>query len=144
MKNSNLNKFQLLIVLMLLLGISMGLTYAGSPENNNYQQWKSEQQVQDQSLKTASKSASANTASSNHYLSKPRLSASQNDNSQKIKLNSASTEQFQQLNGIGQKKAEAIVAYRTKNGKFKSIEEIQEVKGIGPAIFAKNKDRLAL
>jgi ribonucleoside-triphosphate reductase len=41
-------------------------------------------------------------------------------------------------------KAEAIVAYRAKNGKFKSIEEIQQVKGIGPAIFAKNKARLAL
>nr|MBP6353841.1 helix-hairpin-helix domain-containing protein [Acinetobacter sp.] len=80
--------------------------------------------------------------SSSHYLSKPALSSA--SNSQKIKLNSASAELFQQLSGIGQKKAEAIVAYRSKNGKFKSIDEIQDVKGIGPAIFAKNKDRLAL
>ncbi|MEG2922081.1 MAG: transporter, partial [Acinetobacter sp.] len=27
---------------------------------------------------------------------------------------------------------------------FKNIEELQQVKGIGPALFAKNKDRLAL
>ena len=52
--------------------------------------------------------------------------------------------QLQELSGIGLKKAEAIIAYRQKNGKFKNIEELQQVKGIGPALFAKNKDRLAL
>ncbi|WP_368738733.1 ComEA family DNA-binding protein [Escherichia coli] len=46
--------------------------------------------------------------------------------------------------GIGQKKAEAIIEYRQKNGKFKTIEDIQQVKGIGPTLFAKNKDKLAL
>ena len=153
MKNRSLNKFQLLMVLMLLLGISIGMSYAASPVNSNYQQWKSEQ------LKTQDQQRPAASALQNHYLSKPALSqststssssansksvSSASANSQKIRLNSASAEQFQQLSGIGQKKAEAIVDYRSKNGKFKSIEQIQEVKGIGPAIFAKNKERLAL
>lgn len=159
MKNRSLNKFQLLMVLMLLLGISIGMSYAASPANSNYQQWKSEQQNQDRQLKTQDQQRPAASALQNHYLSKPvlsqstsTLSSSENSksassasaNSLKIRLNSASAEQFQQLNGIGQKKAEAIVDYRSKNGKFKSIEQIQEVKGIGPAIFAKNKERLAL
>jgi competence protein ComEA helix-hairpin-helix repeat region len=48
------------------------------------------------------------------------------------------------LHGIGQKKAEAIVQYRKSNGLFKSIDDIQQVKGIGPALFAKNKAKLAL
>ncbi|MFW2709547.1 ComEA family DNA-binding protein, partial [Acinetobacter baumannii] len=40
--------------------------------------------------------------------------------------------------------AQAIVEYRQKNGSFKNIDEIKNVKGIGPAIFEKNKSRLAL
>lgn len=39
---------------------------------------------------------------------------------------------------------QAIVAYRQKQGPFKSIDELQQVRGIGPAIFAKNKTRLGL
>ncbi|MDU3122483.1 MAG: helix-hairpin-helix domain-containing protein, partial [Acinetobacter baumannii] len=41
-------------------------------------------------------------------------------------------------------KIQAIVEYRQKNGSFKNIDEIKNVKGIGPAIFEKNKSRLAL
>ena len=139
MKNNNINKFQLLIWLMLLVSMRISYVNAEQPSKVSYQQWKSEQQSQDRQLK---KAPTTNTTSSSHYLSKPALSSA--SNSQKIKLNSASVELFQQLSGIGKKKAEAIVAYRSKNGKFKSIDEIQDVKGIGPAIFAKNKDRLAL
>jgi len=43
------------------------------------------------------------------------------------------------LNGVGIAKAEALVAYRTANGKFSSAEQIVNVKGIGKAIFEKNK-----
>jgi competence ComEA-like helix-hairpin-helix protein len=62
----------------------------------------------------------------------------------KISLNQASVDQLQQLQGVGLKKAQAIVAYRQKQGPFKTIDELQQVRGIGPAIFAKNKTRLGL
>ncbi|MEK5761141.1 helix-hairpin-helix domain-containing protein, partial [Acinetobacter variabilis] len=48
------------------------------------------------------------------------------------------------LSGVGEKKAQAIVEYRNKNGKFNSIEDLQKVKGIGPKLFEKNKSRLTL
>ena len=63
----------------------------------------------------------------------------------KINLNSATAAELEKgLLGIGAKKAQAIVEYRKQNGKFQSIEELQQVKGIGPALFAKNKHKLAL
>lgn len=43
------------------------------------------------------------------------------------------------INGIGPKKAEAIVAYRNAKGPFKSIEELTNVKGIGLKLIEKNK-----
>ena len=46
------------------------------------------------------------------------------------------------LNGIGLKKAEAIVTYRTENGNFKSLEDLQMVKGIGAKTVEKNKDEI--
>ena len=48
------------------------------------------------------------------------------------------------LNGVGIKKAEAIIAYREQKGKFTSPEQLLEVKGIGQATLDKNKDKIKL
>ncbi|MFZ0023928.1 ComEA family DNA-binding protein [Acinetobacter sp.] len=124
-----------------LLSCWLGFIFIGTAHATatDYMEWKTQQQQHDARLKK--KAAVTTSSESNHYLAKPALSASAAD---KISLNNATVEQLQQLNGIGQKKAEAIIEHRQKNGKFKSIEEIQLVKGIGPALFAKNKAKLAL
>jgi len=44
------------------------------------------------------------------------------------------------LKGVGQTKAEAIVAYREKNGAFKSVDDLVKVKGIGDKTVAANRD----
>ena len=48
------------------------------------------------------------------------------------------------MKGVGLKKAEAIVAYRKKNGKFKSIDELSKVKGIGKKTVAKNRKAIGV
>lgn len=46
------------------------------------------------------------------------------------------------INGIGPKKAEAIVIYRKQKGPFKSVQDLTKVKGIGLKIIEKNKSDL--
>ena len=42
------------------------------------------------------------------------------------------------IKGVGMKKAQAIIDYRKKNGKFNKIEDLMKVKGIGPKLLEKN------
>ncbi len=58
----------------------------------------------------------------------------------KINLNTADKDTLMKLAGIGEAKADAILAYRTEHGGFRTIEEIMEVPGIKSAAFEKIKD----
>lgn len=46
------------------------------------------------------------------------------------------------LHGVGRSKAEAIVAYRSANGPFRSADQLVEVRGIGLATVEKNRDKI--
>lgn len=52
-----------------------------------------------------------------------------------VNINTATAEQLQTLPGIGQAKANAIVAYRENNGNFSSIEDLRKVPGIKEGVF---------
>lgn len=62
--------------------------------------------------------------------------------SEKININTADISELMQLEEIGENKADAIIEYREKNGKFRIPEEITNVSGIGEGILAKNIDRI--
>ena len=61
-----------------------------------------------------------------------------------IRLNSATVEELDKLDGIGPSIAQRIIDYRTENGGFKSVEEIKLVPGIGDKMFEKIKNEIQL
>ncbi len=62
----------------------------------------------------------------------------------KIHLNSADASQLMELPGVGEKKAQAILDYRAKNGPFHDVTDVVNVKGIGPKMLEKMLPDLAL
>lgn len=62
-----------------------------------------------------------------------------------VNINKADAETIaKNLKGIGLSKAEAIVKYRKDNGKFKTVDELMNVKGIGEKTIEKNRDDLTV
>lgn len=61
-----------------------------------------------------------------------------------VNINTASVADFDALPGIGAKTAALIVEYRQKNGPFKKIEELMNVRGIGEKNFLKLKPQLTV
>ena len=62
----------------------------------------------------------------------------------KININTASVEELQTLKGIGPATAKSIILYREEYGAFSAIEEIMNVKRIGEKTFAKIKERITV
>lgn len=60
----------------------------------------------------------------------------------KVNINTATVEELKTLKGIGEKKAEAIIEYRKKNGSFKNKEELMKVRGIGKKLYEYFQERV--
>lgn len=63
---------------------------------------------------------------------------------EKVNINTANQTELETLPGIGTATAEKIIDYRNKNGKFSSIEDIQNVKGIGNAKYENIKESICV
>lgn len=69
----------------------------------------------------------------------------QNDEkNQLVNINSASKEELTKIPGVGESKANAIIKYRTKKGKFKKIEDIMKISGIKKAAFEAMEDYIKI
>ena len=49
-----------------------------------------------------------------------------------------------EIKGVGEKRAEAIIAWREQHGPFKSVDELADVSGVGQAIVDKNRETLSV
>lgn len=61
-----------------------------------------------------------------------------------VNINTASATEIATLPGVGAKMAGRIIEYRQKNGPFKKVEELMNVRGIGEKNFLKLKPQLAV
>ncbi|MBD2810801.1 ComEA family DNA-binding protein [Xenorhabdus sp. Vera] len=96
--------------------------------------------------KTAKQSGSQHKAVIEDSASKEggeQVTAQQISGKGSLNINIANAEELaKELNGIGVKKAQAIIEYREKYGPFTAIEQLQEVQGIGPIFIEKNRNKL--
>lgn len=63
----------------------------------------------------------------------------------RVSINSASAEELAQaMNGVGLKKAQAIISYREEYGPFKTVDDLKQVPGMGSALVERNLAHLTL
>lgn len=80
----------------------------------------------------------------NNCVDKNTTNESANNEKAKININTDSKEKLMTISGIGSSKADAIIEYRTKNGNFKTTEDIINVSGISKTIYDKIKDTITV
>ncbi len=73
-----------------------------------------------------------------------KAAAGQKAGAAKVNVNTAGTEELQTLPGVGPATAKAIIAWREENGRFRSVDDLLDVSGIGKATLAKFRDRVSV
>ena|SRR5437867_5417041 len=74
----------------------------------------------------------------------PPAAAAPQTTTEKINVNTASSEELTALPGIGKAYADRIVEYREKNGPFKKVEDLLNVRGIGEKTLERIRDRVTV
>ena len=85
-----------------------------------------------------------NSENKNSNPENKNLDSNISDIDSKISINDADEENLTKISGIGSSKAKSIIEYRKQNGKFKTIEDIMNVSGIGKSLFEKIKDYITV
>src|SRR5687768_6495717 len=61
-----------------------------------------------------------------------------------VNINTATKEELTSLQGIGERRAQDIIDYRTKNGPFKTVDDLEKVPGIGPGIMKQIRSQVTV
>lgn len=97
------------------------------------------------SVSAASEPASTAVTQNKTPAAKPEAAAQPQQEQEQVSINEATAEQLSAvMNGVGLKKAQAIVSYREQYGPFSAIQQLSEVPGIGNALIERNASRLKL
>lgn len=152
--NKNNNLFEKLVLLFaILIVVFCGIWYSGRKTALEYTFTDSEQDntiFDEYNQKITSKKEKnlepEETAESSVPEETKNLTneVDNQENNDKININTASLDLLDTLPGIGKALAEDIIDYRTKHGGFKTIEEIKNVSRIGEKTFDKLKDKISV
>ncbi|GAA5019347.1 hypothetical protein GCM10023206_33380 [Acinetobacter puyangensis] len=136
----------------MLLGLGYGANgFAdNNSRSNDFEAWKARQQQHDARLKQV---GSASILQQRVVQVQPvqplhgdeKLRVQQLGTQLKLNINTATSDEIvAKLEGIGRKKAQAIIDYRNQHGTFKKVDDVLNVKGFGPKTLDKNRDRIQL
>lgn len=106
-----------------------------------------QKEKENQESKVGNESGTGNVGTTSKSSNSSINNGSQNEktsNQTKININTATEQELDSLPGIGPSTAAKILEYRKEKGKFKTIEEIKEVSGIGESKYEKIKDRITV
>ena len=82
------------------------------------------------------------SSGNNVIVGEKNISNNNEGNDSKVNINTANLDELDSLPGIGPALAQRIIDYREQNGNFQSIEDLQNVKGIGDSKFSDIKDNI--
>ena len=165
----NVSKFCLKIIVLLFGFCSLFAGIVHAKTTLSFEQWKARQERIDQRLmdqrlmeqhlkeqqsrSTTLQSAPQSLLTTPHHTTTPQVADSTITQIQpqrlgeqvSININQATVQEITaKLDGIGRKKAQAIVQYRKQHGDFKNVDALMQVKGIGEKTLAKNRSRIRL
>lgn len=93
----------------------------------------------------AAQSKSDSTAQAQGQMKATDAGKSAEDDGTRVSINSASAEDLARaMNGVGLKKAQAIVSYREEYGSFKTLDDLKQVPGMGSSLVERNLSHLTL
>ncbi|TKK22713.1 competence protein ComEA [Enterobacter cancerogenus] len=93
----------------------------------------------------AAQSKSDSTAQAQGQMKATDVGKSAEDDGTRVSINSASAEDLARaMNGVGLKKAQAIVSYREEYGPFKTLDDLKQVPGMGSSLVERNLSHLTL
>ncbi|MCD2255260.1 helix-hairpin-helix domain-containing protein [Agrilactobacillus fermenti] len=98
------------------------------------------QKVQDQGMVYVPQKGEPRVAGASNTANAPSSSTT----GAKINLNTATKEELQQIDGVGEKKAEKIIDFRTNQGQFSSVTDLKKVNGFGDKTVQKLSDKLTV
>jgi competence protein ComEA len=61
-----------------------------------------------------------------------------------VNINTATKDELLSLKGVGDKRAQAIIDYRTKNGPFKTVDDLEKVPGVGPGLMKQIRPQISV
>ncbi len=117
----------------------MTLTLAGAAIGQNAQA------AAETGAKAQASQTKAETSASVQSKKLDAVKSTDDDGGSRVSINTGSAEDLARvLNGVGLKKAQAIISYREEYGPFKSVEDLKQVPGMGNALVERNMSHLTL